>query len=810
MGNRWYVSLDGKELGPLSDSGLERMIQSGRIDGDALVRNGRTGARTTAREIESQIAARPTRQRPRQDAIDQARGAKPPRPPAPPSKIPPLQVTRLPATSLAAAESSAAHSLQPESDLNDALPPPDDLPLEAPRDDLPLAAVSNSCTLRGGDSLANRWYVMLGGEELGPLSDSGLERLVHSGGVLGDTLVRNGRDGSWISASTVPGLLSQTLRLPASPGGGAPQPAPQPPRTGPQAPPSAAPPASPSGGRRMKWRLAAGACAVWLVVFLASWAVARATSSHYSQQAAGDRGAGAQLDALKQEADLLQQQLLAARRQLDDLRSAPLQPPSTAPPPPPPADVTAERKSLAEAIARDWAAQEDAAARLRHELSHVIDPALDAVAAKPYQSQADDLFRKKLPEAERELTGADAAQLAQRRQSLQHSQAESQQKAQQLFADAKAAIKRGDLERADELFKQYLGSGYAERREDAVTILKELTSARPTAIGDDVLDLSQQQQCELASTQRLPAAWPRKYSDPDVAEAARQMAVRVATLFCGFSRDEAFLKRLLADRNAYELCPLRKSQLAHDIGRLDYEHDLTPAKVTELIDAYGFFNLADLAPQIDDAITLRLSRLIRDDTEAMIERLTRGEIKFESLGELCRKARQMAGDAWPADDAALPYAGHWVSRDRWHLYIDPWRDAIVFRKSSPAASREQRVCKLAPGYLVGCERRTYGAVDPSVNPTQNPFWKEKFDGKKDDIPEDVGPEADKIVALTLYVFKPGNAKTLRLYRRYKNPSQGVRNEELKGQAFWKSLGDESLYRPYEDVYRFVDDKLAPE
>lgn len=97
-----------------------------------------------------------------------------------------------------------------------------------------------------------------------------------------------------------------------------------------------------------------------------------------------------------------------------------------------------------------------------------------------------------------------------------------------------------------------------------------------------------------------------------------------------------------------------------------------------------------------------------------------------------------------------------------------------------------------------------------MSPAQNPFWKERFDENKDELPEIDGPQANEIVALTLYVLKSDESKTLRLFRRYKNPVRSVRNEEIKGQAFWKSLGDESLYRPYEDVYRYVNDKLAPE
>jgi hypothetical protein len=665
--------------------------------------------------------------------------------------------------------------------------------------------------------MANRWYVKLGDEELGPLSDSGLDRLIEAGGIQGDTLVRNGPSTPWTPVQAVPGLMAKLAR-PSPPSGGGSQTSPPkgpPPRPAPPPPvvmlPATAVPAASAARRFGKLELGLGVAAC-LIAFAAAWTAAHLASSRMGSSAAKSSGAAGQLAALKQETDLLQQELLSARRQLDDLRRAPPQSPVSPPPSSasPTVDLAAERKSLAEAIARDWANQEDAAARLRYELSHVIDPALDAVASEPYKSQADELLRRKLPEVERELAAADQAQLAKRKQELERQQSELRQKTQQLLVDAKAAIKRCDLEQGGELLKQYIASGYAERSDDAVAVLKQSTSAKPLAVAADVQDLSDQQVSEMASTERLPAVWPRRYSDPDVAEAVRQMAVRLAKCMHGSVRSGEFLKREVADQNAYELSPLRKSQFVRDVSFLDIERDLRPTKVAELVDAYGFFRLADLAPQIDDSLNLRLNRLLADETERTIERLARGEFEFESVGDLCRKARQMAGDAWPADDAALPYAGHWTSRDRWHLYIDPWRDAIVYRKSSPAVTFEQQVCKLAPGYLVGCERRTSGVVDASLSPAQNPFWKERFDEDKDELPEIDGPEANKIVALTLYVLKPGESKTLRLFRRYKNPVQSVRNQEIKGQAFWKSLGDESLYRPYEDVYRYVNDKLAPE
>lgn len=110
MANRWYVALDGGELGPMSDTGLERMIQGGRIERDTLVRNGSESDWLPARDAEEILAARPARQRPGEAAIRAAIQSKKAasRPPAAPA-------ARLP--------------FKPAKDPSDVLPAPDDLPV---------------------------------------------------------------------------------------------------------------------------------------------------------------------------------------------------------------------------------------------------------------------------------------------------------------------------------------------------------------------------------------------------------------------------------------------------------------------------------------------------------------------------------------------------------------------------------------------------------------------------------------------------------------------------------------------------------
>src|SRR3569623_3006831 len=91
MANRWYVALEGEELGPLSDTGLERLIQGERIDSETLVRNGADGEWMPAYLAEEMLAARPSRQRPGEAAIQAARRSKQAaaRTRVPPAKLPP-------------------------------------------------------------------------------------------------------------------------------------------------------------------------------------------------------------------------------------------------------------------------------------------------------------------------------------------------------------------------------------------------------------------------------------------------------------------------------------------------------------------------------------------------------------------------------------------------------------------------------------------------------------------------------------------------------------------------------------------------
>lgn len=133
MANRWYVVFDGDELGPLSDTGLERLIQGGRVDLETMVRNDTSGEWMSAAIAEELLAARPSRERPGDAAILAARQAKQSmqRPPAPPATIslspsssPPLP----PASAPAAGAAPSTH----ESTTNESPGSPAPEPLASP------------------------------------------------------------------------------------------------------------------------------------------------------------------------------------------------------------------------------------------------------------------------------------------------------------------------------------------------------------------------------------------------------------------------------------------------------------------------------------------------------------------------------------------------------------------------------------------------------------------------------------------------------------------------------------------------------
>ena len=57
MANRWYVKQEGRELGPFSDSGLRRFLESDRARPGALVSDGPNGPWPPASQCDALQAA---------------------------------------------------------------------------------------------------------------------------------------------------------------------------------------------------------------------------------------------------------------------------------------------------------------------------------------------------------------------------------------------------------------------------------------------------------------------------------------------------------------------------------------------------------------------------------------------------------------------------------------------------------------------------------------------------------------------------------------------------------------------------------
>ncbi len=145
MANRWYVALEGEELGPLSDTGLERLIQGEKIDSETLVRNGADGEWMPAYLAEEMLAARPSRQRPGEAAIQAARRSKQAaaRSRLPPAKLPP---TNSPSTQASTPSAAPAPATPPAELRPPALPATNGAPQSpsTPAQSPPAAAGSPS------------------------------------------------------------------------------------------------------------------------------------------------------------------------------------------------------------------------------------------------------------------------------------------------------------------------------------------------------------------------------------------------------------------------------------------------------------------------------------------------------------------------------------------------------------------------------------------------------------------------------------------------------------------------------------------
>ncbi|HEV7225808.1 MAG TPA: DUF4339 domain-containing protein, partial [Pirellulales bacterium] len=443
MANRWYVALNGEELGPMSDTGLERMIQGGRIEGETLVRNGAASEWLSAREAEEILAARPSRQRPGDAAIHAAIQSKRAvaSPPPPPPAEPPCK----------AAE-----------DLSDALPAPDDLPL--PDLPAPVAVAAESSAVDSASSA--------------PASDQ--------------------------SSAPEP-LRSSSSRSPL-----------------------------------MLVAAGVGSVLILSTSFAAGWMAIRPFSSGARAAPANISAsptASAQLTALEEEARRLADEVAEAKRKLEQAQQADVSA-DQAPPlkssdlenPPQPVTLADERDSLAQAIALDMARQEDAQERFNYDWTFEIHTLAGARGSLPYQSQRDVRYVLHLPVIEIELSQLDRQALADRRAAFEQATRARKQRTEGLFAEAREAVRRLDIDRAAEILKEYMPLVDGDEYAKAIHLFKHLGPARVDKLLNYVQSLTEPQRQALAAKGPAPAELLARFDAPELIEAVQTHLPQVASL----------------------------------------------------------------------------------------------------------------------------------------------------------------------------------------------------------------------------------------------------------------------------------------
>ncbi|HXT57270.1 MAG TPA: DUF4339 domain-containing protein [Pirellulales bacterium] len=616
--------------------------------------------------------------------------------------------------------------------------------------------------------MANRWYVALNGEELGPMSDTGLERMIQGGRIEGETLVRNGTASDWLPAREAEEILAarpsrqrpgdaaihaaiQSKRaaasLPPPPSPTTPPPPAQPPAedlsdalpapddlptTG--RPPAAVAPAADSASstpacdqssapeplrssssRSPLVLVAVGAGSV--LIFAASFAVAWMTVRQFSSGgAAATNGsaapmASAQLAALEGEAQRLADEVAEAKQKLEQAQQAdgsadqaPPLKPADLENPPKPVTLAEERDSLAKAIALDMARQEDAQERFNYEWTFEIQAPAGSRAPLPYQSQRDVRYALHLPVIEIELSPLDREALAGRRAAFEQATNARKQRTERLLAEALEAVRRLDIDRAAEILKEYMPLVDGDEYAKAINLFRQLGPARIDKLLKYVQSLTGPQRQTLAAKGPAPAELLERFDDPELIEAVQTHWPQVASLAIAQAREGDWLNLYDQAVGPIDLTLARKWQFLTRAFVSRHQRDLTPARAAELIETFGVFELEG-EPSLGDGL---LTQFPAGDWAkqpfAFFSAYAQGEVSQVASTDLFEECRKLAGEAWPSEGRLHPLAGHWADHAQWHIYIDPALDTITYARKK-RPHVIQRICKIGPDYLVAYEKR---------------------------------------------------------------------------------------------------------
>ncbi|HEV7225159.1 MAG TPA: hypothetical protein VGN42_20805, partial [Pirellulales bacterium] len=307
---------------------------------------------------------------------------------------------------------------------------------------------------------------------------------------------------------------------------------------------------------------------------------------------------------------------------------------------------------------------------------------------------------------------------------------------------------------------------------------------------------------------------------------------QVASLAIAHAREGAWLDLYDQAVGPIDLTLARKWQFLTRAFVSRDQRNLTPARVAELIERFGVFELEG-EPSLRDGL---LTQFPADDWGkqpfAFFSAFVQGEISQVASADLFEECRKLAGGAWPSDGRLHPLAGHWADRSKWQIHIDPALDTITFTQKNRTPVI-QRICKIGPDYLVAYEKRLLPEHKSGVLVAGDPFYglpqdrkeaelgqffqlpsdKKKFLGNKESrgpmLPYSVSG-GGQYLALTLYTLAKGNQKSLRVLRK-EIMDPDYPQAELFGDKSdaWEKMSRVENYLDVKVRFYYVDDQRKP-
>ena len=648
--------------------------------------------------------------------------------------------------------------------------------------------------------MASRWYVKQDGQELGPFSDSGLQRFLASGQARPGVLVRNGSAGEWLAPSQLGIAADASVAaapvMPSNAWGGKPGDIDEPIENLPLAAG-----AKPFWSRHATWAAAgAGFVALLLTACIGAWFLAKHLKGE--RQTAAAPASPATNPAV---ADL-EQETKRLRQELAELQNKMREPPAAeSNPPPPGSDLAGERAALAKEIALEMARQEDLQERFNYEMGLQTDAAEAGVDLPPYQSQRDARYAIHLPVVELELSKLDRAALAARRAAFEQAASDRAKRIEQIQSRLREAVAALDVDLAGQTLKQYIPLVDGDDYDRGSKLLRQLPGARVEKLLEYADAMPEDERQALADKGPPPADLMGRFNDQELILVVKKHLPQLAALAIAeekFGKWNELCERASLTR---DLALSRKLRFLNEAFSLKEQGQLTAIRAAELAKAFGVFRLEG-EPSLVDGVLMSYPQ----DEEArqpfaLFKAYREGAILHVSPTDLYAECRKLAGDAWPPDERPHPLAGHWSGRLNSHVYVDPLREEVAIVRPRTSGSKRmkqvQRICKIGSDYLVAYEFRS------EPNETFADVFGVPAEHKEGELLPYSDYDSMDHVTLTLYLPAENDAKALRTLR--KQIAATSLRDEISTDDFWRNLGRVEEYKDTKQGFRHVDDKLQP-